>query len=764
MVYDERSNYVGDTHWRDDSDFNEGEELELERGGILVEVGECVGKTHQDLSELVNKRVREREERAAAKVAVASSSGPQASYAKPQISTPASAQHLRPKSLNAVIGIPTGHYGRAIVSNLSPFEQKHSNNQELDRNGRPAKRHKRNTTPSRSGYAQNLLGASLSLGPPRLTNTQVIGHEPLKTNVRSRMGTLNITEAENEGSAVAEATTSETYPSIYPAKENRRRLHTSPVSINGHASSPSGATLALSEVRTFACANSAKTRNVSTKAAVPVSLDANSKTSTYQNSLTARPTTKLKPPEWPEFPDNQTCSSTLTSELQISELVQKQSTNHANKAGQDTSATRLMAEQPVACLRIRPRPPRKMMMLMGLARLQQQPQDEDAQTAEEPCSVSKVDERAGTVTTGSNLASSILITSDTNINVPRPTNITTTILTPSTAQKPNHGKVNGSADALRRTAMLETIVLADGSARSARNARPHAASPNADGDTMKLARLENAITIGGNELLSHGVHKQRDAFEGLPQPHTADPVITDTLNSRSESASKVGNFEATEEPVIIGPDLMHTGYEGTVSTVSDVGDSKDGFQSFETASLSENDRHSEILDTPVRSDGKVTSRPHAGEGKGEPEPPPSRNLTPGKIRAPMGENIIKPPPTSPSLVATIDRVGYSTETIQKAGHSTTPSSARLVNPSTLRSGRTIASNMINVRLPTSNVLASKASPSPRLAVRAAVATIKRDASVGGPAKQSISRGPWSRESFDLFGAWTPPERTAGSRS
>src|SRR6266536_4326989 len=38
MVYDERSNFVGDTHWREDSEFNEGEELELERGGILVEV------------------------------------------------------------------------------------------------------------------------------------------------------------------------------------------------------------------------------------------------------------------------------------------------------------------------------------------------------------------------------------------------------------------------------------------------------------------------------------------------------------------------------------------------------------------------------------------------------------------------------------------------------------------------------------------------------------------------------------------------------
>ena len=61
MVYDERSNFVGDTHWREDTTFDEGEELELERGGIMVEVGECVGTREQDLSELVDKRVKERE-------------------------------------------------------------------------------------------------------------------------------------------------------------------------------------------------------------------------------------------------------------------------------------------------------------------------------------------------------------------------------------------------------------------------------------------------------------------------------------------------------------------------------------------------------------------------------------------------------------------------------------------------------------------------------------------------------------------------------
>ncbi|KAF8859898.1 hypothetical protein BDZ45DRAFT_589214, partial [Acephala macrosclerotiorum] len=158
MVYDERSNFVGDAHFREDSEFAEGEELELERSGILVEVGECVGKRDQDLTELVDKRVKEREERAAAKIA-----SPAPSLLKTQ-GTPTS-NHLQPKSLNTLV-TPTGHYGRALVPGTSPFEERQrlAGAQEKDEEGRPAKRRKQNEpVPSKSGYAQNLMGTTLSL-------------------------------------------------------------------------------------------------------------------------------------------------------------------------------------------------------------------------------------------------------------------------------------------------------------------------------------------------------------------------------------------------------------------------------------------------------------------------------------------------------------------------------------------------------------------------------------------------------------------------
>ncbi|KAJ0296132.1 hypothetical protein COL516b_011884 [Colletotrichum fioriniae] len=59
MVYDERGNFIGDMHWREDFDFGEGEEFNLERGAVIVQVAECIGSKDQDLTELLDKRAKE---------------------------------------------------------------------------------------------------------------------------------------------------------------------------------------------------------------------------------------------------------------------------------------------------------------------------------------------------------------------------------------------------------------------------------------------------------------------------------------------------------------------------------------------------------------------------------------------------------------------------------------------------------------------------------------------------------------------------------
>ncbi|KAK3372049.1 hypothetical protein B0H63DRAFT_483734 [Podospora didyma] len=183
MAYDDRGNFVGDMHWRRDWDFDEGEEVELERGGVIVQVAECVGRHEQDLSELLDKPAREKEERQAAKAAAR----PAAPLSMHPLHTPAprprppmNQDHFqtRHRPLLQVLGTPASPYGRAAVPADSPFEQrqKASETPGGDPGSQPSKRRKYNDAPSKMGYAQSLFGtplvlsgAPMSSAPPRRT-------------------------------------------------------------------------------------------------------------------------------------------------------------------------------------------------------------------------------------------------------------------------------------------------------------------------------------------------------------------------------------------------------------------------------------------------------------------------------------------------------------------------------------------------------------------------------------------------------------------
>ncbi|KAI9676147.1 MAG: hypothetical protein M1817_000892 [Caeruleum heppii] len=127
MVYDVPRNYVGDTHWRDSGGLADGDELQLDRGGLLVQVGEAVGRTEQDLSGLLDGRRKDREERAKTRTQQASSP-----ISPPAVQTPHTGRHdmpaplseAPPRTLNALLGTPRGPLGRALLPQRSPFEQK----------------------------------------------------------------------------------------------------------------------------------------------------------------------------------------------------------------------------------------------------------------------------------------------------------------------------------------------------------------------------------------------------------------------------------------------------------------------------------------------------------------------------------------------------------------------------------------------------------------------------------------------------------------
>lgn len=171
MVYDDRGNFVGDMHWRRDYDFNEGEEVELERGAVIVQVQDLVRRTDQDLSELIDKRAKEKEQRQLQVLARAS--GPTAviprSMPRP---TPSDHFQLRHRPLLQVIGTPSGHHGKALVPKESPYEQRNQNAESPD--DRAAKKRKYDEPPSgKVGYAQALFGQTLTLSATPVSSMPV---------------------------------------------------------------------------------------------------------------------------------------------------------------------------------------------------------------------------------------------------------------------------------------------------------------------------------------------------------------------------------------------------------------------------------------------------------------------------------------------------------------------------------------------------------------------------------------------------------------
>lgn len=164
MVHDERGNSVGDMHWHGEYDFGEGEEVQLDRGGVIVQVEELVERRETDLTELVDKRLQEKQQRQIQQLArsTASSAVLPRSLHRPPAIAPDRAIPPRHRPLHHVIGTPTGHHGKALVPKESPYEQRQQATESPDDRA-PKRRKYDDPPPSKSGYASALFGQTLTL-------------------------------------------------------------------------------------------------------------------------------------------------------------------------------------------------------------------------------------------------------------------------------------------------------------------------------------------------------------------------------------------------------------------------------------------------------------------------------------------------------------------------------------------------------------------------------------------------------------------------
>jgi hypothetical protein len=149
MVYDVPRNFIGDMHWKEGEDLQEGDEVTLEKDAVLVQVSESVGRTETDLTELKqsakkSKRAEGGQRSSSPPRNVATPSRPMGPpAARPGTASVAGGNtQLKHRSLNALLGTPKGRIGKAVVPTKSPFETRQAEENENWESGRPPKRSK----------------------------------------------------------------------------------------------------------------------------------------------------------------------------------------------------------------------------------------------------------------------------------------------------------------------------------------------------------------------------------------------------------------------------------------------------------------------------------------------------------------------------------------------------------------------------------------------------------------------------------------------
>ncbi|KAF4508860.1 hypothetical protein G6O67_005191 [Ophiocordyceps sinensis] len=164
MVYDDRGNFIGDSHWHSSDALDEGDELELDRGSAIVQVADCTGSREQDLTELLDKRAKEvGQRRASAAARTTPAQQTPVRRHEGQQRQPQTHFQLKHRPLSAIVPSP-GPIGRAAIPARSPFEARLAEAGGEQQQPPVAKRRRVCVSPpSKKGFAQSLFGAKLTL-------------------------------------------------------------------------------------------------------------------------------------------------------------------------------------------------------------------------------------------------------------------------------------------------------------------------------------------------------------------------------------------------------------------------------------------------------------------------------------------------------------------------------------------------------------------------------------------------------------------------
>ncbi|MCJ1323850.1 hypothetical protein MMC10_000511 [Thelotrema lepadinum] len=116
MVYDVSGNFVGDTHWQNAESIQDGDELKLDRG-VIIQVTEETGRTDQDLSELLDRKIAGKEDSPIRRRHQHSSR----QYSVPLTSSDGRISGRKPKSIRAILTASADAPQKVMGDSAPPF-------------------------------------------------------------------------------------------------------------------------------------------------------------------------------------------------------------------------------------------------------------------------------------------------------------------------------------------------------------------------------------------------------------------------------------------------------------------------------------------------------------------------------------------------------------------------------------------------------------------------------------------------------------------
>jgi hypothetical protein len=124
MVYDVPRNFLGDLHWTSGDDLQEGDEMTLEKGGIMVQVSDKIGTIQTDLSDLLQRKDKTPAKNPASSRPVMRHGSTHAAAPSFTPRTPhaSSTTPMKHKSLNTLLGQSRRPIGKASLPTESPYE------------------------------------------------------------------------------------------------------------------------------------------------------------------------------------------------------------------------------------------------------------------------------------------------------------------------------------------------------------------------------------------------------------------------------------------------------------------------------------------------------------------------------------------------------------------------------------------------------------------------------------------------------------------